>query len=186
MRLWQPLCGDQSLGSPIFWPLGKQNSQHCTVGENCRSFFKSWITAWVLKLLTFLITTQNHSDPYWSARFEHIWESWRSLGMTTLHSLVAMLTKKPISQKAKRKRPLESCFIYAKYAWPQLTNHNHSECQFRSFSTLTKDPDLEPMKQKKADVMGLRKSPRGVKPHPHTPNYPSPLLCPKSRPLSTL
>lgn len=28
------------------------------------------------------------------------------------------------------------------------------------------------MKQKKADVMGLRKSPRGVKPHPQTPHQP--------------
>lgn len=97
------------------------------------------------------------------------------LAATTLHSSEAVLTKKQNSQKAQRRRPLESCFIFAKNAWPQLTNHNHTECQFRSFSTLTKAPDLDPMKQKKADVMGLRKSPRGVKPHPHTHHYPPPL-----------
>ncbi len=33
------------------------------------------------------------------------------------------------------------------------------------------------MKQKKADVMGLRKSPRGVKPYPHNPSY-TPLSTP--------
>lgn len=86
-----------------------------------------------------------------------------SSGMTTLHLLEAY----------KRVEGLKEgggggwgCFIYASNARAQLTNQNHSECQFRSFSAHTMASDLEPMKQKKAEVMGLRKSPRGVKPHP--------------------
>lgn len=67
--------------------------------------------------------------------------------------------------------------IYLCQKWLAKMNClNHTESQFRSFSTLTKAQDLDPLKQKKADVMGLRKSPRGVKPHPHTLINPSPPL----------
>lgn len=95
-------------------------------------------------------------------------------GMGILHSLeVTLVQRSRICKRLKEEEEEEGLWnlvlFMPKNAWPQLTNHNHSECQFRSFSSLTKAPDLEPMKQKKADVMGLRKSPRGVKPHPHPP-----------------
>lgn len=53
------------------------------------------------------------------------------------------------------------------HKWPSAVNYiNLTEARFRSFSALTNTTDLDPVKQKKADVMGLRKSSRGVKPHP--------------------
>lgn len=53
------------------------------------------------------------------------------------------------------------------HKWPSAVNYvNLTESRFRSFSALKNTTDLDPVKQKKADVMGLRKSSRGVKPHP--------------------
>lgn len=53
------------------------------------------------------------------------------------------------------------------HKWPSAVNYiNLTEARFRSFSALTNTTDLDPVKQKKADVIGLRKSSRGVEPHP--------------------
>lgn len=86
----------------------------------------------------------------------------------------SLLTKgAELAKDSKRKAP-GILFYSCQKCLATINYHNHTECQFRSFSTLTKALDLDPMKQKKADVMGLRKSPRGVKPHPHTPTTPCP------------
>lgn len=59
--------------------------------------------------------------------------------------------------------------------WPSAVNYvNLPECRFRSCSALTNTTDLDPVKQKKADVIGLRKSSRGAKPHPFPRRPPPP------------
>lgn len=93
----------------------------------------------------------------------------------TLASFQAMLTKELNLLKGLKKISW-FFFFNAKHALSQFTNHTLN-VNLGHFFTLSKAQDLDPLKQKKADVMGLRKSPRGVKPHPHTPN--SPLLLSK-------
>lgn len=146
----------------------------------------------------FLITAQIHFDiVLLSLLILKVWAYLRKLTWFGVRSLYIhwrlRLQRSRICKRLKEEGLRNLVLFMPKNAWPQLTNHNHTECQFRSFSTLTKAPDLDPMKQKKADVMGLRKSPRGVKPHPHTPLCPPPLplflplhFCPKFHPLSNL
>lgn len=67
------------------------------------------------------------------------------------------------------------------HKWPCAINYvNLAERRLRSFSSLTNTTDLDPVKQKKADVIGLRKSSRGVK--PHLPTHPNPPLIQPSSP----
>lgn len=86
----------------------------------------------------------------------------------------------------------DGCILVSilRHKWLSAVNYvNLTECRFRSFSALANTTDLDPVKQKKADVIGLRKSSRGIKPHPVPSAAPSPppqSLSKKSLHLSTL
>lgn len=160
----------------------------------CWSFmviWKAWLQMFLWKLddknccILFFKTWNN--TPFFfrflfSGTFWYICEKWREFGHAHLNLSLSLLTKgAELAKGSKRKAP-GILFYSCQKCLATINYHNHTECQFRSFSTLTKALDLDPMKQKKADVMGLRKSPRGVKPHPHTPTTP----CPPPPPMSEI
>lgn len=199
---WRPLSGDQSWDSLIclglfFCFFGHWKSRDALAqlvrtvevslkaGSLCGCDSAQNIVLFLSLLIIILILLPRSLS---SEGFRIFEKADMILGMPTFAFVWGYSYKEAEFVKGSKKKASGILFYSCQKCLATINYHNHTECQFRSFSTLTKAPDLDPMKQKKADVMGLRKSPRGVKPHPQTPqqpplpsiSVPNPTPCPPS------